>query len=89
MCSDPTPKPKPSAERRVTISPTVYPIVEEHAKAGGVTAADVVNAVLLQTFRPYGPVNQVNHQAAPPPVPASTTEAETSAYQDADNLDQW
>lgn len=43
-----------SSERRVTVSGTIYPKLKEWAERDGVTVADVVNAVLLQTVCPYG-----------------------------------
>ena len=43
-----------SSERRVTVSGTIYPKLEQLAARDQVTVADVVNAILLQTLRPYG-----------------------------------
>ncbi len=43
-----------SSERRVTVHNTIYPKLKEWAKRDGVTVADVANAILLQTIRPYG-----------------------------------
>ena len=43
-----------SAERRVTVNGSVYPKLKEWAERDGLTVADVANAILLQTIRPYG-----------------------------------
>ena len=48
-----------SAERRVTVSSTIYPKLEQLAHRDQVTVADVVNAILLQTLKPYGAVAAV------------------------------
>ena len=55
-----------SAERRVTVSGTIYPQLEQLAQRDQVTVADVVNAILLQTLKPYGAVAAVAAPAIPP-----------------------
>ena len=55
-----------SAERRVTVSSTIYPKLEQLAQRDQVTVADVVNAILLQTLKPYGAVAAVAAPAIPP-----------------------
>lgn len=53
-----------SAERRVTVSGTIYPKLQKLAERDGVAVADVVNAIVLQVLQPYG----VNGQSDTPPV---------------------
>lgn len=43
-----------SSERRVTVHGGLYPLLQEWAERDRLTVADVVNAILLQTIRPYG-----------------------------------
>lgn len=70
-----------SAERRVTVSGTIYPKLEQLAKRDQVTVADVVNAILLQTLRPYGAV-------AAPVAPSLSVPSGPDPYQAA-VLDTW
>lgn len=53
-------------DRRVTVSSTIYPKIEQLAQRDQVTVADVVNAILLQTLQPYG---RAVGQSMAPPVP--------------------
>lgn len=55
-----------SAERRVTVSASVYPILAAYSERDGVTVADVANAILLQTLCPYGVANRTEVQQGAP-----------------------
>ena len=80
-----------SSERRVTVSSTVYPKLTKLANRDGVTVADVVNAILLQTLLPYGgaPQQQQLQQTVLPATPASLpTASEPDPYTVA-KIDNW
>ena len=66
-----------SAERRVTVSGTIYPKLEQLAHRDQVTVADVVNAILLQTLQPYGAVAAV----AAPAIPSLPAPSGPDPYQ--------
>ena len=58
-----------SSERRITVDTTLYPKVARLAERDQVTAADVVNAILLQVLCPYGATShQVTAPAATAPI---------------------
>ena len=61
-----------SSERRVTVHGSVYPKLREWAERDGLTVADVANAILLQTIRPYGSAT------APTFAPTETRPARTA-----------
>ena len=65
-----------SSERRVTVSGTIYPKLEQLAARDQVTVADVVNAILLQTLRPYG-----NALVVPPVTSLPSTSTGPDPYQ--------
>lgn len=58
-----------SAERRVTISGTIWQKVAQLAERDQVAAADVVNAILLQTLQPYGGGSVEPTSASPATTP--------------------
>lgn len=79
-----------SAERRITVLASIYPHLKQWAERDGLTVADVANAILLQSIRPYGSPIAVEHYSAPSaqqvlPIPSSL---HPDPYQTA-SLDTW
>lgn len=71
-----------SAERRVTVLASLYPRLQEWAKRDGLTVADVVNAILLQSICPYGTPLPQMAQSPPPLATIPTTDPYETAVVD-------
>lgn len=75
-----------SSERRITVYNTLYPKVIRLAERDQVTAADVVNSILLQVLCPYGATpNQEIAPAATAPIHQSFPDP----YQTAASVSDW
>lgn len=72
-----------SSERRVTISGTIYPKLQELADRDGVSVADIANAIILQVIQPYGPCNGMIS------VPNQTIPASAHDHYKAAAIDSW
>lgn len=81
----------PSTERRITVLASIYPRLKEWADRDGLTVADVANAILLQTIRPYGhPSAAPSHQPhADPLCPASVVSQPIPDPYTSAALDSW
>lgn len=73
-----------SAERRITVQASIYPKLKEWAERDNLTVADVANAILLQTIRPYGavplaskPLTEVDKPSIAIPDPYQTAAIES------------
>lgn len=80
-----------STERRVTVSNTIYPTLKEWAERDGVTVADVTNAILLQTIRPYGQgcFGSTTPMTSVPTLPDTAQAIATPDPYQVANLDSW
>ena len=45
---------QPSNDRRITVLSGLWPRLQKLAEQDDISVADVVNAILLQSLRPYG-----------------------------------
>jgi hypothetical protein len=70
-----------SSERRVTVNGSVYPKLRAWAERDGLTVADVVNAILLQTVCPYGatPSQVITPAVAAPMQPSFSSSCQIAA----------
>ena len=76
----------PSTERRITVLASIYPRLKEWADRDGLTVADVANAILLQTIRPYG--HPCIAPSPPPPADPMPPRTIPDPYANA-ALDSW
>ncbi len=82
----------PSNDRRITVLSGLWPRLQKLAEEDDIAVADVVNAILLQSLRPYGICAAVNAFTATSSLPAPPIGAAQSdqpdPYQTA-GLDSW
>ncbi len=84
-----------SNNRRITVLSGLWPRLQKLADEDGIAVADVVNAILLQSLRPYGICAAVSSFTSPASlgqvsVPPTDMErpAQPDPYQTAD-VDSW